>query len=99
MVSTDNFPFSPGAVTETYDEFRIALKDMLHAIGLKESDFGTHGFRKGRITDLDSAGVPDRLKLEVGRWRSDGMLSVYVDKNRTVQSLLAAFERATQLGF
>lgn len=88
----DSFPCSSGE-PESYDAFRGDLKRMLNQIGLDERLFGTHSFRRGRITDADAVGVADSVKMQMGRWRSEKMLAVYIDCDRSLHEMLTELSK------
>lgn len=80
-----------------YHKFSKHLHRMIAEVGLDPSLFGTHSTRRGAVTQADAFGVPDRLKRCMGRWRSDRMLGVYIDRDQTLDSLLKACSLDQQL--
>lgn len=85
----DSFP-SLSSKPESYDSFSKEFKELLRQAGLDSEKYGTHSWRRGWATEANAVGVSDRLIKTMCRWKSDSMLGVYINDDRTLESLLEA---------
>ena len=77
-----------------YSEFLYRLKEWAGVEGLRREDIGTHSLRRGIASDWALLGIPDRLRREHGRWRSDKIADGYIDESISVRLRLQAFKLA-----
>jgi hypothetical protein len=72
----------------TYPQFLTKLKAWGASVGLCPRDIGTHSLRRGLSSDWALQGIPDRLRREHGRWRSEKVADGYIDASINIQLLL-----------
>ena len=68
-------------------EFSKVLKQWAIELGLDPSHVASHSCKIGAVHAADAAGIPDRLIVKMGRWRSEKMLGHYVGEARSTREL------------
>ncbi|CAL5224725.1 g7457 [Coccomyxa viridis] len=59
-----------GSTPISYGCLRVAMLEVFLEVGLPKEKFGTHSMRSGGATLAANSGVPDRLWMEHGGWKS-----------------------------
>ena len=77
--------------TSSYQSFLHALKAWAARDGHDPVDIGTHSLRRGLASDWALIGVPDRLRMVHGRWRSAIVADGYIDESVNIQQCLQIF--------
>ena len=77
----------------SYPQFLAKLKAWGASIGLCPRDIGTHSLRRGLSSDWALQGIPDRLRREHGRWRSEKVADGYIDASINIQLLLHSLRK------
>lgn len=72
----------------SYTRAREVLLKNLEIMGLPKSRFGLHSLRSGGATAAGNAGVPDRLILKHGRWKSESTKDSYIHENLSQKMLV-----------
>ncbi len=72
----------------SYRDFLKKLKIWSTTIGMNPQDIGTHSLRRGMSSDMVLQGIPDRLRREHGRWKSEKVADGYIDESINIQLLL-----------
>ena len=85
-------PVGPDALL-SYPQFLAKLKAWGVSIGLCPRDIGTHSLRRGLSSDWALQGIPDRLRREHGRWRSEKVADWYIDASINIQLLLHSLRK------
>jgi integrase len=88
LKSSGLFTLRKGKVS--YSRCREIFKEALESIGIDSSKFGLHSLRSGGASAAAERGVPDRLLLRQGRWKSETSKNMYVKEslsNKLVVSL------------
>ena len=67
-----------------YSEFLYRLKEWAGVASLRREDVGTHSLRRGISSDWALLGIPDRLRREHGRWRSEKIADGYINESISV---------------
>ena len=70
-------------------EFSKILKGWAVELGLDPTRFASHSCKIGSIQGANEAGIPDRLIIKMGRWRSNNMLGHYIGEARSTRELVA----------
>ena len=78
--------------TLSYHSNLHTLKNWARHEGLQAEDIGTHRLRRGINSDWALLGIPDRLRREHGRWKSDRVADRYIDDSINVHLKLRAFQ-------
>jgi hypothetical protein len=76
------------SITISYPTFLKRLREWCVHTGSDPLDIGTHSLRRGLSSDWTLQGIPDRLRREHGRWRSDTVADGYIDASINIQLLL-----------
>ena len=63
----------------TYSRLRELLRAKLAQLGYNPNEFGIHCLRAGGATKAANAGVPDRLFMRHGRWKSEAAKDGYIE--------------------
>jgi hypothetical protein len=69
---------SYGTEPAPYRQVHSAMLDKFEAIGLDKSNFGTQSCRAGGATLVANMGIPDRVWMEHGGWRSTRAARGYI---------------------
>lgn len=72
----------------------LRLKKMVAALGIDDSGFSGHSFRRGGATSLAAAGVPDHIIQTMGRWRSLAYQAYTVPSPEALEEAAARMSRA-----
>jgi hypothetical protein len=75
------------SITISYPTFLKRLREWCVHIGSDPLDIGTNSLRRGLSSDWTLQGIPDRLRREHGRWRSDTVADEYIDASINIQLL------------
>ena len=59
-----------GSTPVSYQSLRKGVLEVFQEVGLPVQKFGLHSLRAGGVTLAANSGVPDRLWMEHGGWRS-----------------------------
>uniref|UniRef100_A0A7M5XBI0 Tyr recombinase domain-containing protein n=1 Tax=Clytia hemisphaerica TaxID=252671 RepID=A0A7M5XBI0_9CNID len=65
----------------SYTSVREDIKKVLKRIGLNEKEYGVHSLRSGGASAAANLGVPDRLIMKHGRWKSIGVKNRYISED------------------
>ena len=79
------------SATLSYHSYLNTVKAWASQAGLPADDIGTHSLRRGVTSDWALLGIPDRLRREHGRWRSERVADGYIDESINVHLKLRAF--------
>ena len=79
-----------------YHSFLSTLKKWATYLSIDPDDIGTHSLRRGLASDWALLGVPDRVRMTHGRWRSLQVADGYIDESVEIQLRLQAFQQPTQ---
>ena len=79
----------------TYPKFLARLKAWGAAEGIRPQDIGTHSLRRGLASDWTLQGIPDRLRREHGRWKSEKAADGYIDASINIYLLLHSLQKIT----
>lgn len=80
----------------SYSQFLSKLKAWAISVGLRPQDIGTHSLRRGLASDWALQGIPDRLRREHGRWKSEKVADGYIDDSINIQLKLQALQHLRQ---
>jgi hypothetical protein len=69
------------------------MRKRLHELGLAESDYSGHSFRKGATTDAMNNGIPEHDVRIMGRWKSDSVKLYYKLDPRRLYALSYQHQR------
>lgn len=69
----------------SYSNMRELMLEKFESIGLPRDRFGTHSCRAGGATAAANAGVPDRVWMEHGGWRSHRAAAGYIKTSLQVK--------------
>lgn len=87
-----------GKAPAPYSAVRNGMLDKFAAIGLDKAKFGTHSCRAGGATLVANMGIPDRVWMELGGWRSVRAARGYIKTavETKMQVTQAMFEHLTE---
>ena len=85
-----------GITPISYNSLRESMLKVFQEVGLPKEKFGTHSMRSGGATLAANSGVPDRLWMEHGGWRSFRSAVGYVKTSAEAKASVtkAMFRRA-----
>ena len=85
-----------GSTAISYSALREGMLKVFEEVGLPREKFGTHSMRSGGATLAANSGVPDRLWMEHGGWKSFRSAVGYVKTSSEVEAsdTKAMFRRA-----
>ena len=85
-----------GSTPISYGCLRVAMLEVFLEVGLPKEKFGTHSMRSGGATLAANSGVPDRLWMEHGGWKSFRSAVGYVKTSKKAKaSITKAMFRGT----
>ena len=67
----------------TYSRALELTRNQLLAVGLKPKDYGLHGMRSGGASLAAALGLPDRLIMCHGGWKSETSKNRYISESKT----------------
>ena len=80
--------------TVSYQSYLRTLKTWALQEGLRAEDIGTHSLHRGITSDWALLGIPNRLRREHGRWKSERVSDGYIDEMINIHLILRAFQVA-----
>ena len=86
---TVEFPQLGFVGLQSSGEFSQILKGWASELGLDPAQFASHSCKIGSIHGANAAGIPDRMIIKMGRWRSNNMLGHYIGEARSTRELVA----------
>ncbi|GAB46224.1 putative integrase, partial [Gordonia terrae NBRC 100016] len=75
-----------GNTPASYQYLRRGILDAFQAVGLPAKQFGLHSLRAGGATQAANQGIPDRLWMEHGGWKSQRSAFGYVKTSSEVKA-------------
>ena len=67
----------------TYSRALELTRNQLLAVGLKPKDYGLHSMRSGGASLAAALGIPDRLIMRHGGWKSETSKNRYISESKT----------------
>ena len=75
-----------GNTPASYQYLRRGILEAFEAVGLPAKEFGLHSLRAGGATQAANQGIPDRLWMEHGGWKSQRSAFGYVKTSSEVKA-------------
>ena len=75
-----------GNTPASYQYLRRGVLEAFEAVGLPAKQFGLHSLRAGGATQAANQGIPDRLWMEHGGWKSQRSAFAYVKTSSEVKA-------------